>query len=98
MYQKAFFKHGTAKEEMLKQIKHEGFNPLLISDEHGYLYQEHQHAETKLLVCVTGSMQVTVEDTTYDFEPGDKLIIPGESRHSAVVGKDGCTFYWAEKL
>ena len=97
MFYKAHFAKTTQtkiKEEMQK----DGFNPKVITDSPHYIYEEHEHAETKYLVCLEGSMKVTFGGKTYDFEPGDKLIIPGNTKHSAIVGKKGCVFLWAEKI
>ena len=79
-------------------MQDDGFNPKLIKDKPGFIYEPHQHPETKYLVCLEGSMKVIVKDKTYDFQPGDKLLIPGNTRHSAIVGKNGCVFFWSEKV
>jgi len=96
MFQKAFFKdlpRETIKEEMQK----EGFAPTIISNGPGFIYEPHKHTETKYLVCLEGTMDVTVKDKMYSFEPGDKLIVPGNTLHKAIVGKNGCIFFWSEK-
>jgi len=97
MFQKAFFPK-TPHAEIKKEMQKEGFSPTIIRDKPGFIYHPHKHPETKYLVCLNGSMKVTVNGETYDFEPGDKLIIPGNTKHSAVVGKKGCSFFWSEKL
>jgi quercetin dioxygenase-like cupin family protein len=86
------------REKIAKQVTKEGFHPLLIADPPCAYYPPHEHPETKLLVFLSGSMQVTVQDEDYDCRPGDKLIIPGNTRHSAVAGPDGCTFFWSERI
>jgi hypothetical protein len=43
-------------------------------------------------------MQVTVEGHTYECSAGDQLIIPGSVEHSAVIGREGCVYFWSEKL
>ncbi len=43
-------------------------------------------------------MEVKVGEETFQCKPGDKLIIPGDTKHSAIVGHDGCEFFWSEKL
>lgn len=97
MFTKRAFAPNTSKDEIIKAIQKDGYNPILISEDAGYIYDEHQHAETKVIVCVKGKMKVKVNDDEYDFEPGDKLVIPGNTPHSAVCGIDGCTYYWSEK-
>jgi len=97
MFHKAFFA-DKSRDEIKLAMKDEGFSPLVIKDKPGFVYHPHQHEETKFLVCLEGSMKVTVKDKTYDFEPGDKLIINGNTQHAAVVGNKGCVFFWAEKV
>lgn len=43
-------------------------------------------------------MDVTVVGKIYHCKPGDKMIIPGNTVHEAVVGSDGCVFYWSERI
>ena len=98
MFQKNFFKKGESIEVIIEVIKKEGFAPLLFTDEPKYIYSLHQHPATKLLVCLEGSMEVEVNSEKFKFEAGDKLIIPGNTPHSAVVGDKGCIFFWSEKV
>jgi quercetin dioxygenase-like cupin family protein len=97
MFHKAFFTkipQGKIEEAMRK----DGFSPEIINVPPGFIYEPHGHTETKYLVCLEGSMQVTVKGKMYDFEPGDKLIIDGNTKHSAIVGNKGCVFFWSEKI
>src|SRR5258706_12075263 len=97
MFHKAFFAN-ISREEIKQKMREEGFSPTSISDKPHFIYHPHLHKETKYLVCLEGSMKVTVKGKIYDFEPGDKLIINGNTKHSAVVGKNGCVFFWSEKI
>jgi quercetin dioxygenase-like cupin family protein len=97
MYQAKFYKK-IDKERIAEEVEREGFDPVCITDPPGRDYPSHHHAETKLLVFLEGTMEVTVGDRSYDCKPGDKLIIPGNAEHSAVAGPKGCTFFWSEKL
>jgi quercetin dioxygenase-like cupin family protein len=98
MFFKTFFPQDTPQQKIMEAIQKDGFSPILISDSPHFIYKTHHHPETKLLVCLKGSMEVTVEKEQYDFEPGDKLIIPSNTPHSAVVGEKGCTYFWSEKI
>lgn len=97
MLQKALFK-DVSREKIKQKMQDEGFNPKLIKDKPNFIYEPHQHPETKYLVCLEGSMKVTVKGKDYYFEPGDKLIVSGNTEHSAIVGENGCTFFWSEKI
>lgn len=98
MYDKNFFKKGTPREKIIKAINQVGFNPILITDRPGFVYEIHTHPETKLIVCLEGSMKVKVADQTFNFEPGVKIRIAGNTPHSGVVGNKGCTYFWSEKI
>jgi len=97
MYSKQAFKN-LSRAEIEKQIVREGFDPVLIHDHPGFYYSPHEHPETKLLVFLDGSMEVSVGEMSFECQPGDKLIIPGNTTHSARVGPQGCLFYWSEKI
>lgn len=97
MYKSQFYK-SISKKQIAEKIKSEGFDPVEIVNEPGFIYSEHKHPQTKLLAFLEGSMDVTFGGKTYHCIPGDKVIIPGNTIHSAVVGKTGCVFFWSEKL
>ena len=97
MFRKAAFKN-IPREKIKLAMQNEGFSPKLITDSPGFVYEPHQHAETKFFVCLEGYMKVTFNGKTYDFEPGDKIIINGNTKHSAIAGKEGCSFFWSEKI
>lgn len=86
------------KARMAEKITEDGFHPLFFADPPGTVYPRHTHPETKLLAFVSGKMAVSVGQETYQCSAGDRLIIPGHVAHAAVVGPEGCTFFWSEKL
>ena len=58
----------------------------------GDTYAEHEHSYRKLLYCVRGSIDfVLASGRRFAMKPGDRLVLPPRTRHSAVVGPDGCT-------
>lgn len=97
MFKKAIFK-DTSREKIKQTMEKEGFTPHIITNNPNYIYEPHKHPETKYLVCLEGAMAITVKGNVHKFEPGDKLIIPGNTMHSALVGKNGCVFFWSEKI
>jgi quercetin dioxygenase-like cupin family protein len=57
----------------------------------GDTYGEHDHAYTKLLYCTRGSIDFVLPDgRRIAMKPGDRLVLPPRTRHSAVVGPKGC--------
>lgn len=97
MYSPQFYKNFS-KKQIAETIIEEGFDPFEIFDEPGFVYSEHKHPETKILAFIEGSMDIKFGGRTYHCTPGDKVIIPGNTLHAAKVGKDGCRFFWSEKL
>jgi quercetin dioxygenase-like cupin family protein len=57
----------------------------------GDAYGEHEHGYTKLLYCTRGSIDFVLGDGgRVAMRPGDRLVLPPRTRHSAVVGPEGC--------
>ena len=57
----------------------------------GDRYGEHEHDYAKLLYCTGGSIDFVLGDgRTLSMRPGDRLVLPPRTRHSAVVGPEGC--------
>ena len=83
---------------VLEGLRRDGWDPIPISDPPGYVYPPHSHATTKLLAILSGSMEVRVGDKTWRCLSGDQVIIPGGVEHAALVGPDGCQFFWSEQL
>lgn len=105
MYYAGFYKTidrdpstSSGLRKIAEDIRKEGFDPILITNEPGFVYAEHKHPETKLLVFLKGGMCVTVAGKHYQCRSGDKLIVSGDTEHSAIVDPNGCTFYWSEKI
>ena len=97
MYQLKFYK-TIDKKRIAEEIRREGFDPMCITDPPGRVYTTDRHPQTKLLVFLEGGMEVNVGRNSFECHAGDKVIIPGNVEHSAVVGPDGCIFFWSEKL
>lgn len=95
---KAKFYKTIDKDRIADDARKNGFNPVLITDKPGFIYKEHKHPETKLLIFLKGGMCVTVSGKHFHCRPGDKLIVPANTEHSAKVDPEGCTFFWAEKI
>jgi quercetin dioxygenase-like cupin family protein len=61
------------------------------SNKPGDTYGAHEHGYTKLLYCTRGSIDFILADgRRVAMSPGDRLVLPPGTRHSAVVGPEGC--------
>ncbi|HEX9140808.1 MAG TPA: AraC family ligand binding domain-containing protein [Gaiellaceae bacterium] len=57
----------------------------------GDTYGEHEHDYAKLLYCTRGSIDFVLGDgRRVEMGPGDRLVLPPRTRHSAIVGPLGC--------
>jgi quercetin dioxygenase-like cupin family protein len=57
----------------------------------GDTYGEHEHGYTKILYCTRGSIDFILGDgRRVAMRPGDRLVLPPGTRHSALVGPEGC--------
>jgi len=56
-------------------------------------YAAHSHAYEKVLYCVDGSITFTLDagHEALELKPGDRMVLPAGTVHSAVVGDHGCT-------
>ena len=58
----------------------------------GDRYARHSHSYTKLLYCTKGSIDFVLDDgRTLSLRPGDRLVLPPNTTHAAVVGPSGCS-------
>jgi quercetin dioxygenase-like cupin family protein len=73
------------------EIRHEARDVYGWSNAAGDTYAEHEHAYTKLLYCISGSIDFVLADgRRVALQPGDGLVLPPRTRHSAIVGPKGC--------
>jgi quercetin dioxygenase-like cupin family protein len=56
-------------------------------------YGAHSHPYEKVLYCVDGSITFVLEPQGRQLElkPGDRMVLPAGTVHSAIVGPSGCT-------
>lgn len=56
----------------------------------GDRYARHAHAYTKILYCISGSIDFVLADRTIGLGAGDRMVLPAGTAHAAVVGPSGC--------
>lgn len=58
------------------------------------IFYLHWHQEFEFLVVTGGSIEFTIEDRTYELEPGDCVFINSDFYHSArALKKNSCSFF-----
>ena len=56
--------------------------------EAGYTLPRHTHAQEQTGYLVSGAIQLTIGDQTFDVKPGDSWCIPGNVEHGAEILTD----------
>lgn len=92
-------KTPPAEQGLRKLMQQEGLSPYAWSNGSNYHYAVHSHSYQKVLYCVRGAIRFILPDrldvtgapTAVDLVPGDCLILPPGTRHSAEVSTQGVT-------
>jgi len=84
------------EDELRRRMQQEGLAPYAWSNGPHESYAVHNHSYEKVLYCVRGSIRFILPDQAapggiVDLAPGDCLILPRQTRHSAQVGSQGVT-------
>ena len=54
----------------------------------------HSHDNEQMLIMVSGSVTLKVDDNVFDVHAGDLVFFPAGSMHGAIgVGPEGCVYY-----
>ncbi len=80
-------------DELMTKLKAEATGCYSWSNGPGYRYAAHTHDYEKVLYCVDGSITFVLEGEgrSLELRPGDRMMLPAGTVHSAVVGPSGCT-------
>jgi quercetin dioxygenase-like cupin family protein len=71
------------------RLRQEGLDPVRWSNGPGDRYAGHRHAYDKVIVVERGSIAFGVEGETVRLSAGDRLELPADIDHEAIVGPDG---------
>lgn len=77
---------------MMRRLEAEATGCYSWSNGPGDVYAPHAHGYEKVLYCVEGSITFRLEAERQDLElgPGDRMVLPPGTVHSARVGPAGC--------
>ncbi|HYU64067.1 MAG TPA: cupin domain-containing protein [Verrucomicrobiae bacterium] len=80
-------------EELMSKLKTEASGCYSWSNGPGDRYAAHSHSYEKVLYCVDGSITFMLEreGRSLELKPGDRMVLPAGTVHSAHVGSSGCT-------
>ena len=91
--------HAPTEQEMRQRMQQEHLSSYTWSNTPGTTYAAHMHMYEKVLYCIRGSIRFILPDQRdstgdpvyVDLAPGDCMLLPPGTRHSAVVGEQGVT-------
>ncbi len=80
-------------DELMAKLQAEASGCYSWSNGPGDRYAAHSHSFEKVLYCVDGSITFVLEGEggRLELEPGDRMMLPAGTVHSAIVGPAGCT-------
>jgi len=80
-------------DELMSKLEAEASGCYSWSNGPGDRYAAHSHSYEKVLYCVDGSITFMLdwEGQSLELKPGDRMVLPAGTVHSARVGPSGCT-------
>ena len=84
---------GTPTEAALQQrLAAEGFSSFCWSDTPNAHYDEHEHDRHESIWLLAGAIRFGADGRELALAPGDRLMLPAGTRHTADAGPDGATY------
>lgn len=75
------------EKRLMGLMEREGYEVASYAYREGTEFPPHEHSHDKCDAVIEGVLRVTVGESSYDLNPGDRLYLPAGTRHSArVVG------------
>lgn len=83
----------AAPDELMEKLRREASGCYSWSNGPRDRYAPHTHGYEKVLYCVEGSITFVLdaEGRRIELRPGDRMVLPAGTIHSAEVGPGGCT-------
>jgi quercetin dioxygenase-like cupin family protein len=77
---------------LLQRLEAEGFEAFVWRDEPGADYRAHVHDHDESLWVIAGEITFGAGGQEYRLGPGDRLMLPGGTLHTARAGRDGARY------
>lgn len=78
-------------------LEREGFSVWRWTDAAGATYASHHHDHDESIVCVAGEITFRAAGKSLTLHPGDRLMLPKGTPHTAEVGNSGATYLIGER-
>lgn len=88
-------KYKTDDPGRLKtQLEQLGYSCFTWKDSPGTRYSAHSHPHDEVIVVHEGSISFLIDGQEFLLQPGDELLLPANTRHSALSdGKTGAGYF-----
>jgi quercetin dioxygenase-like cupin family protein len=91
--------NGPVRVDALQeQLEQEGFTVFRWRDEAGASYEPHSHEHDESLWVVDGELVFGAGGRDYRLRPGDRLMLPRGTVHTARSGAEGATYLIGERV
>jgi quercetin dioxygenase-like cupin family protein len=80
-----------------RRLEAEGFEVLRWRDDAGAEYQPHAHDQDESLWVIRGEITFVVGVERRTLRPGDRLLLPKGTVHTAYTGAEGCLYLIGRK-
>lgn len=80
---KGKYSHCENEKELRNVLLSEGYDIFPWEDPPGAHYSPHQHQHDEFIVIQSGSIVFEIDGNSYRLEPGDMLVLPTGTVHSA---------------
>ncbi|MBM4247009.1 MAG: cupin domain-containing protein [Deltaproteobacteria bacterium] len=85
--------NGAPDEETLAhRLAADGFSSFCWSDLPNTHYDEHEHDRDESIWLLAGAIRFGAAGRELALAPGDRLMLPAGTRHTADAGPDGATY------
>ncbi|HZR84683.1 MAG TPA: cupin domain-containing protein [Candidatus Binatia bacterium] len=88
---------SPAEPELRRRLEAEGFSVSLWSDRPYAHYAPHSHDHDESLWVVEGEIAFGANGAEYRLGPGDRLMLPRGTVHTADAGSEGATYLIGER-
>ena len=84
-------------ERYIETLEKEGF-PFVYewTDAPNTVYKEHEHEDKVSMFITDGSIKMNVAGEVFMLNTGQRYNVPPHTKHSAIVGPEGCSFVVGE--
>ncbi|HJQ82939.1 MAG TPA: cupin domain-containing protein [Candidatus Binatia bacterium] len=81
-----------AEDALRERLARDGFDAFTWEDAAGADYRPHSHDHDESLWVLDGEITFGVAGTDYRLGPGDRLMLPAGTMHTARTGRDGARY------